>query len=237
MENSINEFIDISSKFCRMIQMKKLLIICILIVSMIFISGCTSEGNTETPMSSQNTQESNIQLTDSILKSSDVSGYDSYSHSLYSTPKNTLYVPFEWKPTNFHHHYGADSYANLPIGHRNVGEELRVGDQSGKILYISVVKFDSDPDSFLIRWLDSPMKVYEQISADQLEARGISISDPNIGDYSHMISSINPNTDVQTTEIRFIRGTTFVFVAVLDEKGISEKTAIRIAKIIEGRLD
>ena len=41
MENSISELINLWSKFCRMIYMKKLLIICILIVSVIFISGCS----------------------------------------------------------------------------------------------------------------------------------------------------------------------------------------------------
>ena len=218
--------------------MKKILLICIMIVSVMFISGCTNEGNTETSMSSQNTPESNIQLTDSILKSSDISGYDSISNTLYSVPKNTLYVPSEYIPGRFDHFSGAKNYKDtLLMGHRNVGEVIGGGTQSGKKLFISVVKFDSDPDSFLRVWVNPMKEVYEPYSADELEAAGIYISDPNIGDYSHSQSGINPETEIQQTLIRFIHGNTFVFVDVIDEKDTSKKTAIRIAKIIDSRLD
>ena len=218
--------------------MKKSLIICILIVIVIFISGCTSEEKTETPMSSQNTQESDTQSTASILKSNEVSGFTLEYNKFYSIPKNTLYVPPDcgiWRRTI---HRGADKYTDtLRMGHRNVGEESHWIDQSGKELFISVGKFDSDPDSSLIESFNAMKGLYEQASADELASAGYDFGNPNIGDYSYYVAQINPDTDVQGTELIFIHGNTYVLMYVVDEKGISKKTAIRIAKIIESRLD
>jgi len=219
--------------------MKKLLIICILIVSIIFISGCASDeqASSDISTSSQSNQESDTQSTGSILKLSDVSGLNSEYYKFYSVPKNMLYVPSEYGisgPENMIHR-GTNEYTDtLRVGYRNVGEESRWSDQSGKKVIISVVKFDSDPNSSLMESFTKEKEVWGQGSEKSDE---LYISDPHIGDYSYYLSYISPDTDLQEIKLKFIHGNTYALVMVEDEKGISEKTAIRIAKIIESRLD
>ncbi|MCK5216543.1 MAG: hypothetical protein KAJ93_02080 [Methanosarcinales archaeon] len=221
--------------------MRKLLIICIFIIGIVFISGCTSDENAEKPMSSETCQESDTQSIDLIIKPSEVSGFTLEYHKFYSVPKNTLYVPpglgfMGGGKSSFHR--GADSYTDtLRMGHRNVGEESSWRDKSGKELFISLDKFDSDPDSLLIESFNLMKEGYESASAEELASAGIDFGNPDIGDDSYYIARINPDTDVQTTAIQFIHGNTFVLMYVVDEKGISKKTAIRIAKIIKSRLD
>lgn len=218
--------------------MKKLSIICILIVGVIFISGCTSEEKTETQMNSQNSQESNTHSTISILKPSDVAGFTSNSHTFYSVPINTLYVPFYdgVKTDEGSLHRNADKYTDtLSMDHRNVGEESQWNDQSGKVVFISVAKYDSDPDSSLIKMISTDKMFYEMMSGDT--ERSPMTGDPYIGDYSYYWTNIDFGPDLLGTQISFIHGTTYVWMYVIDEKDISKNTAIRIAKIIESSLD
>ena len=226
--------------------MKRLLIICILIVSVIFISGCTSEEKTETPMSSQNSQESDTESTGSILKSSDVSGYTSSGHRFLSVKKNALYVPEPERnsnaliPVGWDSRSGAVEYTDtLRMGYRNVGEEIWWRTESGKGLMVSVNKFDSDPDSSLIELFnelkEKSERASEVLNSAQLDI--MDIGDPKIGDYSYYFATIDTTTDIQHTKLYFIHGNTGVTVDAIDEKGISKSTAIRVAKIIEDRLD
>lgn len=235
-----------------MIQMKKLLMICILIVSVVFISGCTSDEKTETPMSSQNSQESDTQPTGSILKSSDVPGF-TFSYRFYAVPKNTLFACNNDNVQSLHedlslNKFGAREYTDtLPLGYRNVGEDYTWDSQSGKSVFVSVIKYDSDPDSLLIETFTNTKERNEKGFAeykqlDELEKQDYGYSDldygdAQIGDNSYLNSVTSQNTDIQLTQIAFIHDTTHVFVKVIDEKGISKETAMRIAKIIESRLD
>lgn len=74
-----------------MIQMKKLLIIFILIIGIVFISGCTSDEqvNSEISTSSQSNQESDTQNPELIIKQSDVPGLSLVGHSFFAVPKST----------------------------------------------------------------------------------------------------------------------------------------------------
>jgi len=235
MENSINEITILIIKFYEMIQMKKLLIIYILIISIVFISGCTSDeqASSETSASSQSNQESDTHSTGSILKSSDVSGLTLDYNKFYSVPKNTLYLSTGPLMGNDIHD-GADEYTDtLRMGHRNVGEESHWIDQSGKDLFISFSKFDSNPDFPLIENFNWVKNFIKNSPAGEPDDFG----DPNIGDYSFYAAKINPDTDVESAVVIFIHGNTYVFINVIDEEGISKKTAIRIAETIESRLD
>ena len=71
--------------------MKKLLIICILIVSLVFISGCASDEQTSSEIitSSQNNQESDTQNPELIIKQSDVPGLSLNGYNFYAVPKST----------------------------------------------------------------------------------------------------------------------------------------------------
>ena len=59
-----------------MFLVKKLFIICILIVNVFFISGCTSDQktNSETSIETQSNQKSDTQIPELIIKQSDVPG-------------------------------------------------------------------------------------------------------------------------------------------------------------------
>ena len=147
---------------------------------------------------------------------------------MYVPSENGIYIP-ENRLRD-----GTTEYTDtLRLGHRNVGENSQWSDKSGKQVTISVVKYDSDPNSSLIESFTKDKEIWEEISEESL----YSISDPHIGDHSYYSSYISPDADVQAIQLKFIHGNTYVFVTVTDEKGISEKTAIRIAKIIESRLD
>ena len=61
MKNSINELNNSNYKFCRMIQMKKLLIIYMLIVGIVLISGCTSDVKS-TDLMTQTDTRANLNL-------------------------------------------------------------------------------------------------------------------------------------------------------------------------------
>lgn len=214
--------------------MKKLLIICILIISIVFISGCTNneKTNSETSIDTPSNQKSDAQTPDLIIKSSDVPELTLNSHTFYSVPKNTLYIPSNdggRGSSNTLNHY-ADKYTDtLRLGHQNVGEESQWYDQSGKQVHISVAKYDSDPNSSLIKMITLDKQYYQMISENN--------GDPHIGDHSFYVAYIDPDTDIQVTQLSLIHDTTYVWISVVDEEGISKETAIRIAKIIDSRLD
>ena len=208
--------------------MKKLLIICILIVSVIFISGCTSDeqASSDISTSSQSNQESDTQNPELIIKPSDVPGLTLEEYVLYAVQKNTIYV------------YGNESdrtrYTNtLRIGYRNVGEESRWYDQSGRFVKIELSKYDSN--SGLMELISNMKERYEEIK----DPEGVKsdFGDPNIGDYSFYLSTIDLNTDIQGTFIFFIYKNNYVNVMVSDEKDESFNEAIRISKRVKSRLD
>jgi len=220
-----------------MIQMKKLFIIIILIFSVIFISGCTSneKTNSETSPDSQINQNLDTQSVDLIIKSKDVPGLTlSQNYKFLAVPKNTLYV------------YGDNGidqkrYTNtLPIGYRNVGEESTWRDQSGRKVTVTLFKYDSNLE--LIE-LISNAEEYWDSTKEEWEVAGVEtdvkfdFGELNIGDYSRYISSTDINTDIQGTTLTFFYKNNLVTVFVTDEKDKSLDEAIRIAKLVKSRLD
>ena len=107
-----------------------------------------------------------------------------------------------------------------------------------------MIKYDSDPDSLLIKTFanrkelltksDAEIKKLNELEKQKYGDRDL--GDPQIGDNSYFISVTSLDTDIQNTRIAFIHGTTHVLVSVTDEKDISKETAVRISKIIEKRL-
>jgi hypothetical protein len=89
--------------------MKRLLIIVILIVSIIFISGCTSDeqANSEISTSSQSNQESDAQTSNLIIKSSDVPGLSLVDYGFFAVPKSTPDFHTDFHP-NLGEGYGDD---------------------------------------------------------------------------------------------------------------------------------
>jgi len=214
--------------------MKKLLLTCILIMSVLFIAGCIGDEKTDTstPASSQISQESDTQTTDSTLKPSDVPGLTlDPNYEFLAVPKNTLFV--QGNETNLKKYKDA-----LPIGYRNVGEDSQWKDQSGREVRVGLARYDSEP-SASIEYCANTADYYEK----ELEEGRLSIDcdwdwgDPHIGDHSFYRTTTDHNTGIQRTQLSFVYNNNCAGVAVTDEEGKSKKEAIRIAKIIKSRLD
>ena len=219
--------------------MKKLLII--LILSVILISGCTSDEktNSETSTDSQVDQNPDTQSVDLIIKSKDVPGLTlDPNYQFFAVPENALYA----YDNNGIIGIDEKSYRNtLPIGYRNVGEESIWKDQSGREVGVLFIKYDSDSELLKIitgmkNELDTTSK--EEIK-DVEDEQGLKIDfgNLNIGDFSLYYSYTNVNTDIQETAIYYIYKTNFVRVSVTDKNGKSFNDALRIAKLVKSRLD
>lgn len=264
MKNSINELICLCIKSCGMIQMKKLLIICFLIIGIVLISGCTSEEktNSETSIDSQN---SDIQNPELIIKQSDVPGLTLSSYKFYAVPKSTPDIGVDY----FHDFYGTDevneitwrSYLTLPfyileeseeyddvlpIGTRNVGQSSDWRGESRRRVNVALLKFDSSKpfhNYYAEAWDVFIDYAYQNPSQEYLGYNWSSINkkvDLSIGDYCYYISKQNKyNADVQETRLVMLYEDNFVIIVVSGETGDSENEndAIRIAKKIKSRLD
>ena len=218
-----------------MIQMKKWLIICILIISIVFISGCTSDeqANSEISTSSQSNQESDSQNPELIIKQSDVPGLTLEKYNFAAVPKNTAYT--------LNYQGDGKSYTDtLELGYRNVGEYSTWQDQSGRSVQVTLMKCDSNMG--FVEYMNS-FKMYDNASKEQLksmeETSGgtIDFGNPNIGDNSYYISGIDINTGIESTIVIIIHKNNFVTVAVTDEKGEGYNKAIRIAKLVISKLN
>ena len=217
--------------------MNKISIICILIVSVIFISGCTSDEQASSDIltSSQSNQESATQSPELIIKQSDVPGLTlNQNYDLYAVQKNTVYV--------YGNESGRIKYTDtLRMGYRNVGENSRWGDHSGRGVNVELFKYDSN--SGLMEIIFKIKDSYDTVSKEELkvaeEEKGIKFvfGDPNIGDYSYYVSTTDINTDIKATSITLIYKNNLVFMSVIGEKDKSFNEAIRIAKLVKSRLD
>lgn len=246
--------------------MKKLLIICILIVSLVFISGCASDEQTSSEIitSSQNNQESDTQNPELIIKQSDVPGLTLSSHNFYAVPKSTPDVVEDfldkrgitevnetikmmiamWGPTMA---LGdSEQYTDvLPIGTRNVGQRSKWSDESGRSVVVMLIKFDSS--SFSKYYAEGWDALVDEINQNpQLDSKSslISTEDVNnmvhlsIGDYCYYVPRQDPNnSDIQQTSLVLLYKNNYVAVSVTDETDESINEAKRIAQKIKSRLD
>lgn len=242
--------------------MMKYLIICILIVSVIFISGCTSEEitNSETSIDSQNNQQSDTQNPELIIKQSDVPGLILNRYNFYAVPKSTPEIGLddynidEVNETNIMLILmipvmglsNSQEYDNvLPIGTRNVGQSSTWKDESGREVKIVLTKFDSSKSfhnyyaeawDFIVDYANQNPQKFSSgfITMDDINNK----VDLSIGDYCYYTSKQNQyNPDVQETSLIMLYENNYVLITVKDEVGESENNAIRIAKKIKNRLD
>ena len=202
--------------------MKKSLIIFMLVVSVIFISGCTGDGQTDADALSP----------DLIIKPSDVPGLtldDGYT--FYEVQTDTTFVD----GGKF------DRYKeNLSVGYRNVGEKSKWEDQSGRVLRVELLKYDSN---FGLENIISQMKYEsdtrtEEIKQDEAEyGVKIGFGDPNIGNNSFYVSSTDVETGIQSTNVFFVFNNNIAVVDVTDDGKKSYNDAIRISKLMVSKLN
>jgi len=209
-----------------------IILICILIMGIVFISGCTSDDktNSETLTNSQSNEKSDTQNPDLIIKQSDVPGLTLYSYSFLAFPKNAVY---DWAPNGSRTEY-QDS---LPLGYRDVGEKSEWRDQSGRQVEIQLSKYESYPTTESMESFTNFADIMEKELEEGRINSDYDWGDPHIGDYSRYIAVItDSNIGIQSTRLTFVYNKNHVTMLVTDEKDKSIKEAIRIAKIIKSRL-
>lgn len=212
--------------------MKKLLIICILIIGIVFISGCTSEDNinSETSIDSQISQESDTKNPNLILKGSDVPGLKLGCYNFSAISESSYYIK------NGKEYINEIGYQDvLPLGTRKVGESSQWSGKSGQFVIVGIIHYDSNSG------LKEEIIVYNETLRNNLfEEYGelLYVGNPNIGEYCEYFSQVyNNQPEISQTLLTFVHKNYFVRVMVVDEKVKSKNEAIRIAKIIESRLD
>ncbi len=215
--------------------MKKLLIICILIVSVIFISGCTSDDKTNSESFSSDSQQSNIQETKLILNRGDVPGFTLHSYHFKYHTKVTEYYLGDGNPWTY-----SDV---LPDGQRNVGQRMKWSDEEGHLVVVDLTKYDSNSGFEDFMKIDSIKQMQEMYGIKDSEINDFLIQmefeegEPKIGDNSHYSSMLNYNSDKHMTGLIFTYNNYLCNINVLNVKEQSKNEAIRIAELIESRLD
>jgi len=244
-----------------MIQMKKLLIICILIVSVIFISGCTNDEQTYSEIStdSQNNQQSDTQNPELIIKQSDVPKLTLMGYSYLAVPKSTPFYGIDYLKDYINLNeinkstaqvilsfpmgslQSQQHYDNvLPIGTKNSGQTSIWNDESGREVRVYLHKFNSSNSYYkyyaeaMDVLVDDANKNPQEPNSDYYKNK----VDLSIGDYCYYTSEQNQNNaDIEETFLVLLYKNNAVQISVEDETGESVNEAIRIAKLIEGRLD
>lgn len=204
--------------------MKRLLVI-FLIFSIIFISGCTTEEKTN---SFQNNQQSDGNIASLIIEPNELPGLDLGYYKFFAVSKSNVYT--------FENQSGVKEYEDvLPLGTRNVGQSSAWADKSGRIVQVGFQKYDSNSG------LKEQITVYNETLRNNLFEEYdelLDVGNSNIGDSCEYFSQIyNNQPEISQTVLKFVYKNYIVGVMVVDEKAKSKNEAIRIAEIVESRLD
>ena len=216
-------------------------------IGIVYISGCTSEEKTisETLVDSQNNQQSDSQLTNSILKQSDIPRYEFKKIKDFVAPKNCNVI------------YGSNSLFDCQ-NERDNSETKKIGELSewGNNLVFYYIKYDSNEnfptrdsnENFLIVGYFPPIGFYNQSILEELKNRDDKIGTPNlldyeypnIGDYSlFMIEKVEQSygTIVYRSTLMYTNKNYMAFVMVLGDEKNSRSEAFRIAELTENILN
>ncbi|MDW7731522.1 MAG: hypothetical protein SCH66_03715 [Methanolobus sp.] len=199
--------------------MKNIIIICIVITCLLF-SGCVGgkdEGTTDTSFSSEAYSESG-DTPDLVIKPSDVPGLSFDYHSFYAFSISDSFE-FPAEPIMY-----TDT---LPQDTRKVGEAAVWDDETGHTMGYSIMMYDSD--------LGLEFNFYDR--KRYYEEQGVEHRTCNIGKDCYYMYSLESDNQAAVSLVALSSNDNVVLsVAIIDEKDKSEDEAIRIAKIIEGRL-
>jgi len=119
----------------------------------------------------------------------------------------------------------------LPLGTRKVNEISVWGDKSGRTVTISITNYDSNSG------LKEEIIVFNETMRNEFLLVYDDCGNPKIGESCYYIVIPDNQRDISTTSLKFFYKNNLVGVMVVDEKAKSKNEAIRIAKIIESRLD
>ncbi|MCZ7399104.1 MAG: hypothetical protein O8C62_05390 [Candidatus Methanoperedens sp.] len=208
-------------------NMRKLLLISILIVVFTIFTGCIgSEKEKDKALSSVATtpsqttvQKSGAQESPIILKLSDVpEGFKLEASMNFSAPKtdfctinsslNCTMAPYQ---------------GNVPAGNRFIGNMMGYADESGRKIRVKY---------FILDTTDGIREKIESVKSRSSQSDNI--GEPNVGDYS--VYSVLTDTNFTTTIVLFSDKNYFFEIGVLDDKNKSLNNAINYAKVIESRI-
>lgn len=204
--------------------MKKILLICIIVLGIVFVAGCIGgekATDTKTSTDSQTNPKSVSETSDFIIKQSDVPGLSLKQGCFYGYSKSSSFNYTYLMGISQYNCYGIaqNTPTTLQIGKKNVGQYSMWEDASGRSLTFVLYEFDTTSD--VISIFNSMKKKYDSA---------------NIGDYSfYIVGSQTP--DIEKGSLQFLKKNHYVTISIKDEKGKGLNEMMRIAKIVEGRLD
>ena len=213
--------------------MKKLLLICIIIVGIVFIAGCIGgEKVTDSKSStdSQTNQKSDVQIPDFILKSSDLPSGFVYYNSLKAAILKSDYCLI--KDISDGSLQKKNGYSTKPYQYGDLGTDYR--DYMGSIMYVlndkGQIKKSVKVDYYIFDSSEGLKEHIEKIEKSNSPLTGL----PNIGDYSTWVDEeYKSDTDLLISYVSFASKSNLVIVTVLDEKDKVHEEALRIAKIVK----
>jgi hypothetical protein len=203
-----------------MIQMKKLLIICILIVSIIFISGCTSEDKTKSETSTYSQSSGSLINPTNLLE-----GYYSSNYKTYATYNANSYIPFSSMTGGDISEYSGE----VPTGMKRIRTNFILENED------SSIKIEADILEF-----DSNANVKEMISqiGDQMDAGGASTTRDLVGDYSVQYSE---QVSSNSLSVIYFSADNILVRLTSGGEGISKEKieieTLKVAKAIKGKID
>lgn len=209
--------------------MKKLLLLFV-IMGIVFVAGCIGgekATDTKTSTDAQTNQKTVADTSDLIIQQSDVPGLTMSSFNYIAFPKSSSLIEIDQNIliTSGMQREMKIYEDTLPLGTRNVGQQSNWKDNFGRIVMVRLIKFDTNP----------------KFNQDILKSRINNCANKgyqNIGDISLCTSgSPSDSPDVVITSLIFTYKNYFIFLYVKDEKEKSESEALRIAKIVKGRLN
>ncbi len=212
--------------------MKKLLFICFFIIGFFLVAGCIRGEKSINPKIStisQLNQKSDTQTPELIIKPGDAAGLALTDFRFYAFPQNS--------PYNITNYYNIIEYKDvLPVDNRNVGQMSVWKDNSGREISIELMKLDSN--SRFKGYFDIKTKYFEEKKNGKQDVLDAGVGHPNIGDSSYYYYAVPRNEpDTAGTRLEFARKNYIGLIRITDNKDKSLNEAIRIAKIVESRLD
>lgn len=215
--------------------MKKLLLIFI-IIGIVFIAGCIGGEKTTdktissvTPTTSQNSQ--NIQNSDLIIKQEDLpAGFVLEGNQKLMLPKDSVFTYLNSRNLSVSEQGREIRDNKIPNDWKYVHESIGYKAPSGKEVTIIINVFDTDEgikEGIERSNLAPSGKVNENI-----EKSGYA----NIGDYSYWEEDKDSDPYLKYSKLIFSKKNTLINIWVRDDKENGHDLALKVAKLIVGRL-
>ena len=242
------------------IFMKKLLLICVLLVGIIFISGCIGEKKINSKTSTDSHTSIDSQTSEPLIRASDLpKGYYCDSYTTYTIPQ---FESFEIRP-NFNYNYIINSKneyeGDIPKGKKRIATRFRVTNDDSNI-QMNVLILESDSNSKLKEYISELESVAirlkdasEQTNSRSIlrggDLREIEVETDLVGDNSILTLKSHKSVDESGDEylygvsacLTFTSKNYVVSISGSDanarEKETMRKETLKVAKAIESKLD